>query len=148
MMKGINMRYLTRFMLLLVALFICAAVGLGQDSNSSQIAPNAPPDKPVQAESQAEADQIEAAIKPYIEKAKQTYPEAKKRFLAGLPSKHGFFVTTRLHDKEGRFEQVFIAVLEIKDGVIKGKIANEITTVSGYKDGDEYSFPESELLDW
>jgi len=144
------MRHLIRLALMLAALCVCAVVGLGQNSNSNngQLAPNAPPDKPVHAESAGEVNQIEAAIKPYIEKAKQTYPEAKKRFLAGLPPKHSFFITTRLHDKEGRFEQVFILVQEIKDGTIKGRIANEITTVVGYKEGDEYSFPESELLDW
>ena len=142
------MRQLTRLTFLFAALLLCAAVGLGQNSNSGHVAPNAPPDKPVQAASQEEVNQIEEAIKPYIEKAKQTYPEAKKRFLAGLPPKHSFFITTRLRDKEGHFEQVFIAVREIKDGVVKGRIANEITTVSGYKEGDAYSFPESDLLDW
>ena len=61
------------------------------------LAPNAPKDKPVDAKG-TEADQLEEAIKPYIEKAKNTYPQAKARFLSGLPPRHTFFITTRLHD--------------------------------------------------
>jgi|GEM_PF-795869 len=111
------------------------------------VAPNAPKDKPVNA-AETEAQQIENAIKPYIEKAKNTYPDAKARFLRGLPPKHTFFITTRLTDSTKRFEQVFIAVSEIKEGKISGVIASEINLVSGYRRGDNYTFPESELIDW
>lgn len=111
------------------------------------LAANAPLDSPVQAK----ADQVkkfEEAIKPYIQKAKDSYPEARQRYLKGLPAKHTFFITTRLHDKAGRFEQVFIAVREIKDGIVKGIIASDIQIVSGYSQGETYSFPEGELIDW
>ncbi len=111
------------------------------------LAQNAPLDKPVQATSD-QAKSLEEAIKPYIQKAKDTYPQAKKRYLAGLPAKETFFITTRLHDKEGRYEQVFIAVKEIKNGIVKGLIWSDVQIVSGYKHGDNYSFPESELIDW
>ena len=111
------------------------------------VAPNAPKDKPVKA-GEGEAEQIEAAIKPYIEKARNTYPQAKVRFLTGLPPRHTFFITTRLRDSSNRFEQVFIAVKEIKDGRINGVIASEVRLVSGYVVGDTYSFPETELIDW
>ena len=111
------------------------------------VAPNAPKDKPVSAGT-SQAEQIEAAIKPYIEKAKNTFPQAKARFLSGLPPRHTFFITTRLYDSSKRFEQVFIAVREIKDGRISGVIASEIHLVTGYRAGDAYSFPETELIDW
>jgi len=111
------------------------------------VAPNAPKDKPVSAGA-GQAEQIEAAIKPYIEKAKNTYPQVKTRFFNGLPPRHTLFVTTRLYDSSKRFEQVFIAVKEIKDGRIIGTIASEIHLVSGYSEGDAYSFPESDLIDW
>ena len=39
-------------------------------------------------------------------------------------------------------------VREIKDGVVKGFIANETNVVTKYKLGDAYSFPEKDLLDW
>jgi uncharacterized protein YegJ (DUF2314 family) len=146
--KMFTMRQPACLALLPALIFACAIGGLSQNSNRGYVAPNAPPDKPMQTSSQDEVARLEAAIKPYLEKAKQTYPAARQRFLAGLPPKHGFFLTTRLHDKEGHFEQTFIAVTEIKDGIVKGRIANELTTVTGYKQGDEYTFPESDILDW
>ena len=121
---------------------LMAASAMGAD-----IAPNAPDDKPVAAKAE-EIKKIEAAIKPYVEQARKSYPDAKKRFLAGLPAKHVFFVVTILKDKKGATEQVFIAVTEIKDGTIKGQIQSDIGVVTGYKNGDAYSFPESELVDW
>lgn len=139
----------------LSAIFLSIAFTLGasgvavaqQPKPEVYVAPNAPKDKPVHAE-ETEAEQIENAIKPYIEKARKTYPDAKARFLRGLPPKHTFFITTRLTDESKRFEQVFIAVSEIKDGKISGVIASEIHLVSGYRQGDKYTFPESELIDW
>jgi uncharacterized protein DUF2314 len=123
------------------------AIPQQQQKPEIYVAPNAPKDKPVSAEAR-QAEQIEAAMKPYIEKAKNTYPQAKARFLTGLPPRHTFFITTRLYDSSRRVEQVFIAVNEIKDGRISGVIASTIQLVSGYLEGDKYSFPESELIDW
>jgi hypothetical protein len=130
---------------LLAVLFLTSALALAQQPN---LAPNAPKDKPVDAVGSEEVRRMEEAIKPYVEKAKATFPQAKARFIAGLPPKHSFFVTTRLRDSSGRFEQVFIAVKEIKDGKITGLIWSEITVVSGYRFRDSYTFPESELVDW
>ncbi len=135
-------------LLSIVVTFGAVNVAIAQQSKPEiYVAPNAPKDKPVSAVDK-QAEQIEAAIKPYIEKAKSTYPQAKTRFLNGLPPRHTFFVTTRLYDSLKRVEQVFIAVKEIKDGVISGVIASEIHLVSGYREGDAYSFPESALIDW
>lgn len=139
---------LRQIALLFALLFGAAAAVLAQAPDRlSTLAPNAPADKPQPVKS-AEQTAFEEAIKLYIEKARKTYPEAKERFLAGLPPKYVFFVTTRLHDSAGHWEQVFIEVKEIKDGVVKGLIASDIETVSGYKARDKYSFPESELMDW
>ncbi len=132
----------------IVLMFGTAGVAISQQPKQEiYVAPNAPKDKPVNAKN-SEAEQIEAAMKPYIEKARNTYPQAKARFLNGLPPKHTFFITTRLVDSTKRFEQVFIAVKEIKEAKISGVIASEIRLVSGYKEGDTYSFPEAELIDW
>ena len=134
---------------LLFALVLAgSAAGRAQEPDKlPTLAPNAPTDKaqPLKSDQQKA---FEAAIKPYVEQARKSYPEAKERFLAGLPTKSFFFVTTRLNDPAGHWEQVFIAVKEIKDGIITGLIASDIETVSGYKAGDKYSLPESELMDW
>jgi hypothetical protein len=111
------------------------------------IAPEAPVDKPV-AVKRDEKQQFEEAIRPYIAMAKKTYPEAKERFVKGLPPRQSFFMTTRLHDASGKMEQVFIAVREIKGGIVNGTIATDIQLVSGFKAGDTYSFPEIDLIDW
>lgn len=127
----------------LICFFLIAPAVFAQ----SPLAPNAPKDKPVDAS----ADQFaafERAIAPYVAKARATYPEVKKRYLAGLPPKHIFFLTTRLHDKTGTIEQVFIEVQSITDGKVTGIIASDINDVAGFKRGDPYAFPEHEMLDW
>ena len=119
--------------------------GKGQEG---YLSPDAPKDDPKHASGAEAVRKFEEAIKPHVEKARKTYPDAKKRFLKGLPPKHTFFVTARIHDDRGAFEQVFVAVREIKDGRIKGLIWSDIQTVTKYKKGDEYSLPESEIFDW
>ena len=129
-------------------ILIISTTAFSQQPNQEiNVAPNAPKDKPVNAKGR-EVSRFEEAIKPYIEEARKTYPEAKRRFLQGLPPKHTFFITTRLYDAAGRFEQVFIAVKEIKDGKITGLIWTDVQLVSGYRARDSYTFPESELIDW
>ncbi len=111
------------------------------------LSPDAPPDRPVSGTEQTKA-KIEEAIQPYIDQAKATYPAARERFVAGLPEGHSFFVTTRIRDRSGTFEQVFIAVRAIEDGRVVGRIWSQIQLVRGFKFGDRYSLPESEIVDW
>ncbi len=94
-----------------------------------------------------EAARLEEAMKPFVEKAKESYPQAKEQFLAGLAPGHWFFVTARLRDRAG-VEQVFIAVQKIEAEFITGRISSDIFVVKGYKYGDLYTFPEAELIDW
>lgn len=112
------------------------------------VSPDAPKDDPKHVHGAEGVSKFDEAIKPYVEKARKSYPDAKKRFLKGLPPRHSFFVTTRVYDDTGAFEQVFVAVKEIKGGRIKGLIWSDIVTVRGYKYGDTYSFREADLLDW
>lgn len=109
-----------------------------------QLSQNAPKDRP---RSVRNLNSFDSAIAPYVAQAKSSYPSAKARFLAGLPDGQIFFITTRIHDSV-TFEQSFIRVISIEDGIVHGTIANDINRISGYKNGDSYSFPESELLDW
>ncbi|WP_395748686.1 DUF2314 domain-containing protein [Prosthecobacter sp.] len=127
--------------LLFFALFVPAIFA------QSPLAPNAPKDKPVHSEAEKFAA-LDRAIAPYVAKARATYPDAKKRFLAGLPPRHVFFLTTRLHDKKGNVEQVFIEVRSITHDKVSGIIASDILDVEGFKRGDAYTFAESEMLDW
>lgn len=111
------------------------------------LSPNAPKDKPVTTSTQAEMDAMERAIAPYSEQDRRLYPDAKRRYLAGLPPGHQFFVVTKLHSP-GYQETVFVAVRSIEGDRITGRIASDIRNVTGYKAGDLYTFSESELVDW
>ena len=113
----------------------------------AQLAPNAPKDQP-QALHDAQMAAFEKAIAPHVAKARETYPAAKQRYLAGLPRGETFFVTTRLRDKDGRMEQVFVRVSKIDGTQISGDIASQLHLVVGFRPGQPYSFAESELLDW
>lgn len=93
---------------------------------------------------------FEAAIAPYVAQGQRTYPEAKRRYLAGLPPKHQFSVLVRLTDDAGRFEIIFIRVHDIDPatGEIKGSISNTVNVVHGYHRGQILTLPESRVLDW
>ena len=118
-------------------------------ANAQQLAPNAPKDNPVSATA-ATLSEFEKAIAPHLEEAKKTYPEARKRFLSGLPQKHYLFVTTRIKDPDGKFEQVFIAVAVIdkEKKTVTGRISNPLDVVRTFKRGQTITFAEDEVLDW
>ena len=108
---------------------------------------NGPADKSVSASSQAEAEALERAIAPYSERARKSYPDAKKRFLAGLPAGHKLAIATKLHSA-GKVETVFVVVQRIEGNKITGKIDSDVRMVTGYKAGDSYTLPETDLVDW
>lgn len=148
------MNHLTRIVVLGALMLLCSAVVIAQagrnppPSPTPQPAPATPPQDQTFSVNADEMQKLEEAMKPHIEQARKSYPEARARYLAGLPAKHAFYVTTRLHDKQGHFEQVFIAVREIKGETIKGVIASEVEFITDYRRGESYSFPEAELIDW
>jgi serine protease inhibitor ecotin len=111
--------------------------------------PKTPPDKPARAQGAQQATDIGRAIVPYIAKARKTYPAAKKRFLAGLPPKYLFSLTTKLWDRSHtKFEVVFVVADQIKNDTVAGHLATHTKQPVGYDYGDRISFPESEIMDW
>jgi uncharacterized protein YegJ (DUF2314 family) len=106
------------------------------------------PDQTFGGTGAAGLQEVENAIVPYVQKARSTYPDAKRRFLSGLPDGAAFFTTVKLHDNAGRMEQVFVQVMKIEGGRIAGVIASDITTVTSFHEGQAYTFPETEVLDW
>lgn len=111
-----------------------------------ELAPNAPKDQPVQ-HTGAALDEQERAIAPLVAQARKTYPDAKRRYLAGLPKGEHFFVVTLLHSP-GRQESAFIAVSSIDGTKITGAIATDLTNVVGFKTGQAYTLNEDEIQDW
>jgi hypothetical protein len=129
---------------LLIAGLLAGPTAFAQSADP-KLSPHAPKDK---ASPIAEMARFDHAIAPYVAKARASYPQARKRYLAGLPAGQSFFVTTRLHDQSGGMEQVFIAVKSIKGDTISGKIWNDVRSVRGFRNGDMYTFGEAQVLDW
>jgi hypothetical protein len=127
--------------LLALVILLCAGLATAKDPF---VAPNAPKDTPTREDPAT----FDAAIAPYVAKARASYPSAKKRYLEGLQPKHSFFVTARLHDDAGNFELTFIAVDRIRDGKVFGRIWTDLKLFPDLKQGHAYSLPEAELIDW
>jgi hypothetical protein len=134
----------------LLAIIFLAVTSCAHERVKSEVsAPaNPPPDQPVTVRSDPQLQKLMSAIEPYVQKARSTYPDAKARYLAGLPSGSTFFATVQLHDAEGKMEQVFVLVDKIEAGQISGLIWNDITRVKGFVKGQRYTFPEAEIIDW
>jgi uncharacterized protein YegJ (DUF2314 family) len=137
-----------RILLFAAALALALAAPAAAQKRPVNVAPNAPKDVPVAVPNDTVQARIFALMEPQSVRARAAYPEAKARFLAGLPKGQSFFAVTRLRDEDGRWEQVFIAVDGIKDGKITGRIWNDINVVRGFRAGQSHTFPEAELVDW
>ena len=101
-------------------------------------------------------NQLEAfqkAILPYVEKARATYPAAKKRFLAGLIPK-GFFSVWLIFGEidpqtgEHNGECLFVKVESIKNGLIIGRINNKNIKLKRYHYNDRVQVAESNVGNW
>jgi len=108
---------------------------------------NAPKDNVVHVATAADMTEIERAIAPYSAQAKKTYPDAKRRYLAGLPPGHVFSVLTTLRGAGGQ-ETVFVVVNSIKGDQITGVIDSNVVGDVGHKGGDPYTLSERDLVDW
>jgi hypothetical protein len=130
-------------LLLVPVLLACATAARAQG-----VSPQAPRDRPVDVASDSARARFYARMQPYLDSARATYPQARARFLAGLPAGQTFFVTTRLHDDAGHEEQVFVRVDSIANGTVAGRLASDIRVVRGYRNGQPLAFPEAEVFDW
>ena len=119
---------------------VSPALGLSQQPNP-QLSPDAPRDRPVLTAQRCIWNAMDRAMQPYIAMARASWPQARQRYLAGLPRRQSFFVTALLVDDADRREQVFIAVDSIHDGRIIGRIWNRVDVVHGFRLGDRYTFP-------
>jgi len=89
----------------------------------------------------------EKLFQPLIAQARKTLPEAKARFLKGLPKGYTFSVTTRIYDKNKKFEQVFVIVKSWSGDRIEGILNNEVQ-LQGFKLGQALTVYEKDVLDW
>ncbi|MDQ6655442.1 MAG: DUF2314 domain-containing protein [Verrucomicrobiota bacterium] len=124
------------------------AVALGAANHHQAEQTKGPPDKPVAMGTSEKLAAYDRAIAPYVAKARATYPDAKKRFLAGLPAGYRFSVRVPLSDPDGKREDSFLAVEKISGGKITGTIASQLTLVSRYKEGQRITVAESQIDNW
>jgi hypothetical protein len=132
-------------------LFCCLALAISTASFAQDAgpAPTAPEDQPKAIATDQAYAEYERAIAPYVEQARQTYPDARHRFMSGQLGNRPFFVTVRLSE-DGRYEDCFVRVLVIdeKSGDISGKIANDIQIAKRYRNGQRIIVHEADVRDW
>ena len=80
--------------------------------------------------------------------AMKSWPEAKARFLSGLPDEYSLFVTFILVGQEQRGEYVFLAVDAISDEGVSGRLWTEMLVVEGFQHGDNFLVDEDAISDW
>ena len=108
-----------------------------------------PPERLVEGHGDKAAKSLDRTLAPLTAKAKATFPQAKKRFLAGLPRGEIFYVLTRLYGDHGaKTEDVYVVVREMARGEIRGVIDSDVLLVKGYRKGELVAFPEARLIDW
>ena len=108
---------------------------------------NSPQDKPITSNAE-QLKKFEDAIAPYVKKAREALPEAKKKYLAGLPKDQTFYVTIKLYDSSKKFEQVFVKVTSWKDETVQGILSSDLSLIHGHSKGEKLTCNESEILDW
>jgi len=123
------------------------AVDVGVAKHDQPQEAKGPPDTPYKMRTLKQRDAYDKAIAPYIARSRATYPEAKKRFLAGLPAGYRFSVRTRLTDPDGAIEDSFLRVETIENGKITG-LLGAVDFVHSYKEGQRITIPESKIDNW
>lgn len=122
-------------------------------ANAASLPAAAPADRPVSVAVANESDAkaalvaLDHRIAPAVKQARATLPQAKQRFLKGLPDGQGFCVTTRVTDPDGRFEQVFVRVKQWQGSQIQGFIASQFNVVKSFQQNQLVTFSESAVLD-
>src|SRR5688572_4773101 len=94
------------------------------------------------------AQRVMPLLQPNIDNARQAWPNARGRFLTGLPLANELVVTTMTEDNLGHSAFVFVKVDRLVDGVIHGHVWQNLATPSDWRRGDLFAFPEKDLLDW
>jgi hypothetical protein len=83
-----------------------------------------------------------------VAQAQASLPAAKKRYLKGLPDGETFYVTTRLVDPDGKFEQVFVLVKSWAKDTASGTISSEVEILKKYKRGETIDVLDKNIMDW
>ncbi len=127
-------------------LALSMSMSLAASPLPQELSPNAPADKPAAANAE-QVRKFEEAISPYVTKARETLPRAKKRYLKGLRKGEILYVTTRIREN-GKYEQVFVRVTSWEGQTVRGLLASDVSLFANHKRGEDLTCKESEVLDW
>lgn len=134
--------------LVAIVLVLTGILAIAQTKNDAPLSKSAPTDRPHNIRDVEQLVKYDELISPSVRKALETLPEAKMRYLKGLGKGQAFFLTTRIYDDDGRYEQIFVRVTNWNGSNVQGTIANELNIVRSYAYGQPINFPESAVLDW
>jgi hypothetical protein len=116
-----------------------------QDESTS---PDGVKDKPVNVSNTEELKKLDKLIESPRKKALKSLPKTKERYLKGLPKGETLYLTVRIFDKDGKFEQIYARVKTWEGDKISARIGNALGVVKEYKQGQLIEFKESDVLDW
>ncbi len=103
---------------------------------------NGPKDTPTHVQ-----DDYRLKRQPSVDEARKSYPNARSRFLNGLPKGYRLFVTVDLQEGNVR-ENAYVTVKKINGDHITGIISTELQEIKSYSFGQEVVLPESQIIDW
>src|SRR5215218_9619105 len=104
-------------------------------------------DPPIPPAGVASEDKDQLASLSYVHQARAAFPEAKRRFLEGLPEGYELRVTAGLQDSGGHWLNNLIAVDKIENGWVTGHwIEGMARAARDIK--DIYTFSEEDIIDW
>ena len=126
---------------------ILAAALLGS-SVHAQDGPHVAENAPIDCAFATTSFELIGIIEEKSPEAMKSWPEAKARFQRGLPDQHSLFVTLILADDEQRTEYVFLAVDDISDGGVSGRLWTDVQVVQGFRFGDRFLVDEAAISDW
>lgn len=103
------------------------------------------PNRSISFSSEEEAAEVVAFMQPCIEYARETFPEAVRRFKAGLPPNTSFIVVAR-NDQKRHF---YMKVNAVDESQIQGRIdSSERVKQRPYDAGDKLSLDLTDIVDW
>jgi hypothetical protein len=140
--ENMNNRRLQGFCSFLSAFYFYGACAFAADD--PHVAENAPKDCNASMTSQS----ISEIVEKLSPDALRTWPAAKKRFLDGLPERHSLFVTLLVSEPDGRSEYLFVAVDEIVEDQIRGRIWSDVKVVKNLSFRAPIEIPENAISDW
>ena len=90
----------------------------------------------------------ESALADPVREALRTLPQAKKRFLAGLPQGDQFLLSVRVIATDTSFRQASARVLGWHGSTVQALLLPSPANSAGPTEPTPVSFPETAVLDW